>query len=104
MAMEAKYLPLEQYEEVVELTEEKARKAIAEKLTPADKAWIQKAADWFLTHQKKDGTWGYPDMAWPSQAQYEAYYDHSNTQYALLGLKSAARCGVKVPSRVWRKI
>jgi len=61
MALEAKYLPLEQYEEVVELTEEKARKAIAEKMTPQDKAWVQKAVDWLLARQTKDGTWGYPD-------------------------------------------
>ena len=97
MAVEAKYLPLEQYEEVVELSEEKARKAIAEKMTPADKAWVQKAVDWLLSKQTKDGTWGYPDMT-------ERYYDHSNTQYALLGLKSAARCGAKIPPRVWRQI
>ena len=97
MALEAKYLPLEQYEEVVELTEEKARKAIAEKMTPADKAWVQKAVDWLMSKQTKDGTWGYPDMT-------ERYYDHSNTQYALLGLKSGARCGAKIPSRVWRQI
>jgi hypothetical protein len=97
MALEAKYLPLEQYEEVVELTEEKARKAIAEKMTPQDKAWVQRAVDWLLAKQTKDGTWGYPDMT-------ERYYDHSNTQYALLGLKSAARCGAKIPSRVWRQI
>lgn len=30
-------------------------------------------------------------------------YDHSNTQYALLGLKSAARCGVPVDPAVWRR-
>lgn len=97
MAVEAKYLPLEQYEDVVELTEEKARKAIAEKLTPQDKAWVQRAVEWLLANQTKDGTWGYPEQA-------ELGYDHSNTQYALLGLKSAARCGAKIPSRVWRQI
>jgi hypothetical protein len=104
MALEAKYLPLEQYEEVVELTEEKARKAILEKMTREDSAWLQRAVDWLLARQRKDGTWGYPAMAWPTQAQYEDYYDHSNTQYALLGLKSAARCGAKIPSKVWRHI
>jgi hypothetical protein len=97
MAVEAKYLPLEQYEEVIELTEEKARKAIAEKMTPQDKAWVQKAVDWLLTHQAKDGTWGYPEGSADG-------LDHSNTQYALLGLKSAARCGAKIQPRVWRQI
>ena len=97
MALEAKYLPLEQYEEVVELSEEKARKAIGEKMTAPDRAWMQKAVDWLLEKQTKDGTWGYPDGT-------ERYYDHSNTQYALLGLKSAARCGAKIPTRVWRMI
>ena len=97
MAVESKYLPLEQYEEVIELTEEKARKAIAEKMTPQDKAWVQRAVDWLLTHQAKDGTWGYPEGSADG-------LDHSNTQYALLGLKSAARCGAKIQSRVWRQI
>ena len=97
MAVEAKYLPLEQYEEVVELTEEKARKAITEKMTPQDKAWVQRAVDWLLTHQAQDGTWGYPEGSADG-------LDHSNTQYALLGLKSAARCGAKIAPRVWRQI
>ncbi len=97
MAVEAKYLPLEQYEEVIELTEEKARKAIAEKMTPQDRAWIQRAVDWLLTHQAQDGTWGYPEGS-------ETGLDHSNTQYALLGLKSGARCGAKIAPRVWRQI
>jgi hypothetical protein len=30
-----------------------------------------------------------------------APWDNSNTQYAVLGLESAARCGIDVPGRVW---
>ena len=30
--------------------------------------------------------------------------DHSNTQYAVLGLRSAARVGIRIPKQVWKRI
>lgn len=42
--------------------------------------------------------WGYP--AGPS-GDTPGWVDVSNTQYALLGLKAASRCGVAVPEAVW---
>jgi len=97
MAIETKYLPLEQYEEVVEMTEDRARKVIADNMSPQDRAFLEKAVAWLLSKQMKNGTWGYPE-------QTEQNYDNSNTQYALLALKSAARCGVKIAPSVWRRI
>ncbi len=96
MAIETRCLPLEQYEDVKDLTEEKAREAIAKALTREEKDYLQRGTDWLLSKQTKEGTWGYPEES--------DIKDNSNTQYALLGLKSAARCGVKVPSPVWKKI
>lgn len=96
MAVETRYLPLEQYEEIEELTEEKAREAIAKSITKEDQGYLQRAVDWLLSKQTKPGTWGYPEQS--------EDYDNSNTQYALLALKSAARCGIKVRSDVWKKI
>ena len=42
----------------------------------------------------EEGMWGYP--------QVEA--DLSNTQYAALGLRAAARAGLKVPAGTWRRL
>jgi hypothetical protein len=95
MLLETKHLPLEQYRDLEELTEEKAREAVKRGLTPEDKVLAEKAAKWLIDKQTKDGTWGYPE--------FSETLDHSNTQYALLGLKSAARMGVFVPESVWRK-
>jgi len=44
--------------------------------------------------QLESGMWGYPT----------GNGDHSNTQYAVLGLRAAARSGMKVPQRVWRSV
>jgi hypothetical protein len=95
MLLETKYLPLGQLQDVTELTEEKAREAIQATITKEDRATAERAVKWLIEHQTKAGTWGYPEG--------EEMYDHSNSQYALLGLKSAARMGVRVPDSVWRK-
>jgi hypothetical protein len=54
--------------------------------------WIQDLAS-FLVRARKPATstWGYP-------AHRD---DHSNTQYAFLGLRAARDCGAKVPSQVF---
>jgi hypothetical protein len=96
MLIETKYLPLENLGDVEELTEEKAKDAVRKGLSAEDRALARKALDWLLRNQTKRGTWGYPDMA--------EFNDHSNTQYALLGLKSAARMGLAVPEDVWRRV
>jgi len=95
MAFETKYLPLEKFEDVQSLTEQGARDAIAKAITKEDLAYLQKAVDWLVGLQTKDGTWGYPEQS--------ENYDHSNTQYAMLALKSAARCGIKIRADVWKK-
>lgn len=60
------------------------------KMNAVDKAWMQKGVD-FLLAQQGNGNWGYP----------EKRHDLSNTQYALLGLWAASRCGFKVPAETW---
>jgi hypothetical protein len=95
MAVETKYLPLEKYEDVQALTEPAAREAVAKAIAKEDLAWVQKAAAWLVEHQTKDGTWGYPEN--------DDSRDHSNTQYAMLALKSASRCGVAIRADVWKK-
>lgn len=60
------------------------------KMSVADRAWMEEAVKFLLTHQH-DGNWRYP----------KGGTDLSNTQYALLGLWAASRCGAKVPQEAW---
>ncbi len=75
------------------------------KVPKNDLSWIEEAVRFLLEHVEysqritENGTmiterdaWSYPNT--PGQDAP----DHSNTQFALLGLKSASRCGVKVPA------
>ncbi len=52
---------------------------------------ITECARALMASQNKAGLWGYPS----------GNGDNSNTQYAVLGLRAAARAGVKIPKRVW---
>jgi hypothetical protein len=66
-------------------------KADPEKFLPE----IEAAARWLIKAQVANGLWSY------SQGQTRS--DHSNAQFALLGLHAAAEAGVDVPSRVWNR-
>lgn len=67
------------------------------RLSAADAAWMRDLVAFLEAAQNKDGGWSYGDFGVRGRA-----YDHSNTQYALLGLKAAARCGVPVQARTWK--
>ncbi len=61
-------------------------------LPPDVLAWVQDVATWLVRVSKKPTfTWGYP-------AHRD---DHSNTQYAFLGLRAARDCGAKIPPQVF---
>ncbi len=47
-------------------------------------------------HLGPKNSWRYPGPA--------EVGDHSNTQYALLALRSAARCGIPIPPDVWERV
>ncbi len=68
-------------------------------LTEADasefRAATHAAARWLVEAQLKSGLWSYTD-------QPKAQFDHSNSQFALLGLHAAASAGVPVPREVWK--
>lgn len=55
---------------------------------------VKEAARVLLAAQNEQGGWGY------SSANQKT--DHSNGQYAILGLRHAVRAGVKVPEAAWR--
>lgn len=61
-----------------------------------DLAWIRELTAWLVAAQAPDGGFGYVSPAIP-------FHDHSNTQYSLLALKAARRCGVEVPVKTWER-
>lgn len=56
---------------------------------------IREAALWLADAQNSSGLWSYTPHQEP--------VDHSNTQFALLGLHAAAQVGMPIPASVWRK-
>lgn len=88
--------------------------------------WMIRAVAWLLKNMKKSGTWSYgkkdpegkigkkpvstdkgsgvvlhrKDMGTGEKDSY----DHSNTQYAILGLHAAARCGIFIHRKHWLQI
>lgn len=54
---------------------------------------IAAAARWLADAQQAGGLWAY--------TQHKQPFDHSNSQFALLGLHAAATAGVTVPRTVW---
>jgi hypothetical protein len=66
-------------------------------MSPQDRAWMERAVKYLLDH-RETGHWGYPKKGVLTR------WDLSNTQYALLGLWAASRCGVKVPAETWLEI
>lgn len=56
--------------------------------------WLQRMTDQLVEWQGRSGLWGYPDGAG----------DLSNTQFAALALRAAARRGLEVPADTWRDL
>jgi hypothetical protein len=84
-------------------------------LTPEDAKWAREVAGCLAGAQDDQGCWSYmvatnakpagsgAGAAAGAKAQGRGSYDHSNTQYALLGLKCAARCGVPIDAGIWKR-
>jgi hypothetical protein len=65
------------------------------------RSWMEELAQMLVKAQVvPDGGWRYPGNSIGSE---EARTDLSNTQYALLGLDVAARCGIPVPPETWTR-
>lgn len=56
---------------------------------------IRSAARWLVDAQFDGGLWGYTQRPGP--------FDHSNSQFALLGLHAAAEAGAQIPNGVWQR-
>ena len=56
---------------------------------------IAEATKWLVGAQNETGLWSYTHKG--------GRFDHSNSQFALLGLHAAAQAGVTVPRAVWQR-
>ncbi|MBI2899367.1 MAG: terpene cyclase/mutase family protein [Planctomycetes bacterium] len=93
-------MPREVYDVSLALLALEARYSAGEKsITPEDKGVADKWAAWLVDSQLKPVV---PDDGTPSWNA--AYLDLANTQYAVMGLQAARRCGYKVPASAWRFI
>lgn len=97
MALDAKYAPARDPFEVVDTDRygftksKKGGDPCALTISKQDKALMRAGVKFLIKNQQADGSWRYPSGG----------TDLSNTQYALLGLHAANRCGIKVPHSVW---
>src|SRR5262249_47251533 len=74
------------------------------KLSTDDRAWAYEIAHSLADGQDARGVWDYDVGGGAHVFSFgHGYYDHSNMQYALLGLKSASRCGIRTDPGVWKR-
>jgi hypothetical protein len=66
------------------------------RLSESDAVWMKEMVKSLEDWQDDHGRWSYPSPR-------DGSYDNSNTQYALLGLKSASRAGAKVRQQTWMR-
>lgn len=94
MAIDRAYMPAE---ELHALESGKELRAFTRRLPPKRMAWARRvAAELEANAAGGGGSWGYPS---PSTSALR--FDTSNTQYAVLGLRAAARLGHDVRERTW---
>ncbi len=94
MALDARYAPARDpfaIEHFDRYGNRSGRDPCHKDITPDDLAWMKEGVAYLLEHQRAEGYWRYPSDG----------FDLSNTQFALLGLHAATRCGIKVSQRVW---
>jgi hypothetical protein len=98
LALEARHLPPKTLDkpQIVEYLNEKIPTKFLRKLGDADRAWMEKAVQWLLKAENIKGGWEYSP-----EENFDP--DYSNTQYALLALKAASRCEIKIPLEVWNR-
>ena len=112
MAVEALGTPPE---EMVRARRGELGEPLPRRLSPRAREFLQRCADYLMenaltgekdnrpvTGRRKPLRWGYPfDYHTNLEPDEPEWWDNSNSQYAVLGLNSAARCGIDVPHYVW---
>ncbi len=103
MALDALYNPGAEKEQVAKkdrygnVTPPKPLKC---KYPASIRKWIEEMVKFIIKNQVTSGGWRYPGN--PLGAP-DGDTDLSNTQYALLALDAAARCGIRAPATTWQK-
>jgi hypothetical protein len=106
MALEALFTP-----QKVEDRQKGHTRAVAPgrmKMPPRDLDWMKELAVFLFENmayskmQTQNGVITTPKNAWSYPRDQSG--DHSNTQYAILGLRSAQRCGVLIPRGLWEDV
>lgn len=99
LAIEARFQPPEDQVDEKKSYTTVARRFFGRQARPIDRQKLQECVQWLVAHRSKqfDGAgWRYP--------QGEIDQDNSNTQYAMLALKSARRLGADVPLDLFAKV
>ena len=97
MAIEACHIPPDEFKA---MREGRPIEKPVRKVTPEHKAFLEAQVKMLLAGRQLDA-WGYPKGP---DFTSEWGGDLSNLQYALLGFKSASRCGVTVEEDAWFKV
>lgn len=103
MAYEARYITDEERRAFLE---GKKLDDLKRDISAEDRKEMQRLLNWLAENQnKKNAFWWYSRkmMEQPPYDGKTEFYDFSNTQYALLGLGSAIRCGLKIPNGIIRR-
>ncbi|MCB9893796.1 MAG: hypothetical protein H6839_05085 [Planctomycetes bacterium] len=97
MAYEAKYISKSEREAFLKGGDAGKQER---KLSQQDMKEVQRLTDWLIDNRNE------PNVMWNYKRDEDspARYDFSVTQYALLGLGSAMRCGVVIPTGYIRKL
>ncbi|MBI3271885.1 MAG: hypothetical protein HYZ53_23030 [Planctomycetes bacterium] len=98
MALEAKYISTDEVQNAEAFLDGKKSELALPKrnVSKEDLKWMADCLDWLSKAMSKDGAWSYEGST--------GGYDHSNAQYGVLGLLSAARCGLLVKPETWATI
>lgn len=105
MAIEARYIPAGEAQNSEAFLEGKQSelKVVRRNVTKEDQAWLGEGTAFFERAMTNEGAWGYQGAA-TGTGTVAVGYDHSNSQYGVLGLLSAARCGVAVRTATWQAV
>ncbi len=91
-----------------DLDRSKKRKSTTGEFRKTLRANLEILAGRLVASQGSTGAWSYQTFSRKSTSnprfRLRSSYDHSNTQFALLGLASAAGAGVSIPKNTWGRI